>query len=119
MLEGPTSEARSIAVNEAKLVWMIWMRLDQDRLEESLVVLNLALQFRILLRPETWLLVVREDVVEVERVSGRPQNGAAQSALLPMSIVGVRSHWFSRVSCVNLHMPNHPGVEVTSLGEHV
>src|SRR5688572_9105719 len=79
------------------------MRLDEKRLEQSTVGLNLSLQFLICLRPHARLIVVRDDVVDVCSPSVRPENSTVEPAFL-------QAHYVLRVAdgaCSTHGQPAH------------
>jgi hypothetical protein len=41
------------------------MRLDEEGLEQPLIRFNLTLEFVILLRPRSWLVGIRHDLIEI------------------------------------------------------
>jgi hypothetical protein len=59
------------------------MRLDEQRLEDPFIRLDLALQLEIFLGTHARLALVRQHVVQIARIAIGTQNRAAEAAFLP------------------------------------
>jgi hypothetical protein len=58
------------------------MRLDEKGLEQPLIRFNLTLEFLILLRPQSWLVGIRNDVIEIDFRAIGAQDRAVEATLL-------------------------------------
>ena len=54
-----------VAIHDAKFVRNVWMRLQQERLENALVGFDLPLKFGVLLWPHTRLLRIRHNLIKI------------------------------------------------------
>ena len=72
-----------VAVDDPELVAQRGVGLEQQRLEDALVGLDLALQLGILLGADPRLLVVGQDIVEIDDRSPGLDDRAAEPPLLP------------------------------------
>src|SRR6185437_1542681 len=72
-----------VAIDNAKFVPNVWMRLEQQRLKNALVGFDLPLKFGVLLWPHTRLLRIRHNVIKIDLIPIRPQDGSSKSPFLP------------------------------------
>src|ERR1051326_8839807 len=81
---------------------LVRMRLDEQRLEDSLIRFDLALQLEVDFRSHARLPLVGHDVEEIARVAIGAQNRAAEAALLPLDgrSDGARVHRVTRNAAI-------------------
>jgi len=72
-----------IAIDDAKFVRNVRVRLQQQRLEDAFIGFDLPLEFGVFLRPHARLLRIRHDLIEIDLVPVRPEDGSSEPPFLP------------------------------------